>query len=271
MSKLSIAATLSIGTGACSTKYCEPSRPSSSPLKATKITERSPGRAANSRASSITAAVPDALSSAPLRIASPAFGSMREQRRRGRGGRSARRARRPGRAARDRCPAPGDHVLRRQLDRARRRAPAAAERAVNRCRKAAQVADSPGPTTEPQRWALGAAAPVARTGRRAAIGRLQARARRSGARRRPRRSRFRASPWRAPPAGRSPDTRCRAEALGAALAASAVAPPRASSVGATRPAGAQAAARTSGERGGVRGRTRRGGKGGGGGTWGGSS
>ena len=43
MSKLSIATMLSIGTGACSTKYCEPSSPCSSPVKFAKMIERRGG------------------------------------------------------------------------------------------------------------------------------------------------------------------------------------------------------------------------------------
>jgi hypothetical protein len=70
MSRLIIATTLSSGTGECSTRYAEPPRPTSSAEKnATTIVRRSFASFSDPvscRAATSTAAVPDALSSAPL-------------------------------------------------------------------------------------------------------------------------------------------------------------------------------------------------------------
>ena len=78
MSKFSMVLICGSGTGGLSTKYCEPRSPCSSPLNVTKMMERFGFSMLKSRASSRTAAVPDALSSAPLRIASLASGSSAE-------------------------------------------------------------------------------------------------------------------------------------------------------------------------------------------------
>ena len=76
MSKFSMTCMLSSGTGECSTKYCEPSKPSSSPEKFTNRRDLFVPCFAKRRASSMTAAVPEALSSAPWRMAVPASGSI---------------------------------------------------------------------------------------------------------------------------------------------------------------------------------------------------
>ena len=76
MSKLSMTVIASTGTGGCSTKYAEPRRPSSSPEKFTRRIERLVGCFAKRRASSMTAAVPEALSSAPWRMTVPESGSI---------------------------------------------------------------------------------------------------------------------------------------------------------------------------------------------------
>jgi hypothetical protein len=67
---------LSTGTGACSTNTASRAGRAPRRWKATKSDGAPRGRAASSRASSITAAVPEALSSAPLRMAWPARTSV---------------------------------------------------------------------------------------------------------------------------------------------------------------------------------------------------
>jgi hypothetical protein len=73
MSMLTFATTCLMGTGGWSAKKSLPHRPRSSPLTVRKIIDRR-GRGwscANASASSITATVPEASSSAPLQMESP--------------------------------------------------------------------------------------------------------------------------------------------------------------------------------------------------------
>ena len=66
MSRFTSATMRPIGTGGFSTNAFAPSKPSSSPSNSAKIIEFSGGCALNHLAIASTAAVPDALSSAPL-------------------------------------------------------------------------------------------------------------------------------------------------------------------------------------------------------------